>query len=96
MRTPSPTPLVYGVIWFCLLILTGLTTAVAFADLGSFSVAVAIAISCMKAGLIVVFFMHLLRTFNIVRIAAVSGLVWLLILIALTFGDYVTRNWAAK
>jgi cytochrome c oxidase subunit 4 len=90
------TPVTFAITWAALLVLTAATTAVAFLDLGRFNVAVAIVISCMKGALIVAIFMHMLGTFPLVRVVAVSALVWLLILISLTFGDYITRDWVAK
>jgi cytochrome c oxidase subunit IV len=90
------TPVTFAITWFTLLLLTVATTAVAFLDLGPFNVAVAILISCIKGGLIVAIFMHMLGTFPLVRVVAISAVVWLLILISLTFGDYITRDWVAK
>ena len=96
IRNPPLTPVTYVVIWVALLILTAITTGVAFLDLGSFNVAVAILISCIKAALVALFFMHLIRPYGLVRVIAGSAVVFFLILIFLTFGDYVTRDWLAK
>jgi cytochrome c oxidase subunit 4 len=72
--------------------LTLLTTAVSFVDLGPFSAVVAILIACAKGSLIVMFFMHMIRSDHLVRVIAVGALVWFLLLMS-TVGDYITRGW---
>lgn len=37
--------------------------------------------------------MHLDRSSNSIRLAAVTGLFWLTFLFTLTFADYLTRDW---
>ncbi len=49
----------YAAVWILLLILTGVTTAVAYVDLGAFSVVAALAIAVVKMLLVALFFMHL-------------------------------------
>ena len=50
----------YGAVFTALLILTALTTGVAFLDLGSyFNTVIALTIACAKATLVVLYFMHL-------------------------------------
>jgi cytochrome c oxidase subunit IV len=46
-------------IWIALIGLTSLTVGVAGIDLGIYTVGVALAIACIKAGLVVLYFMHL-------------------------------------
>ena len=52
-------PPVYLTIFAILLVLTGVTTGVAFIDLGVFNPIIALAIACVKASLVVLFFMHI-------------------------------------
>src|SRR3569833_2858905 len=82
-------------IWLCwagLLLLLALTTGAAFLPLGRLNVAVALAIAVAKALLVLLFFMELRRSTGLARAVAVAGFFWLLILLALTSADYLTRR----
>jgi len=83
----------YLVVFFTLIGLTALTTGVAFIDLGAFNTVVALVIAFTKATLVVLFFMHVIHVNNVTKGFVIGGLVWLLILIALTMNDYATRGW---
>jgi cytochrome c oxidase subunit IV len=86
-------PKIYFLIFFVLLALTALTTAVAFVDLGSLNTVAALAIAVCKASLVILFFMHLKYSPGMTRIVLVAALFWLAILLVLAMGDYATRNW---
>jgi cytochrome c oxidase subunit IV len=83
----------YAAIWIVLLILTGVTTAVAYVDLGAFSVVAALTIAVVKMLLVALFFMHLRHSTHLTRLVVAGGLIWLLILLFLTFADFSTRSW---
>ena len=83
----------YLLVFAGLIALTLLTTAVAFVDLGAFSVVVALAIACCKMLLVALFFMHLRHSTVLTRIVVVGGLFWLALLISLTMSDFVSRGW---
>ena len=83
----------YALVFVALLALTGITTAVAYVDLGPFSVVVALAIAVLKMLLVALFFMHLRHSTTLTRIVVIGGLLWLAILIGLTMSDFVSRNW---
>jgi cytochrome c oxidase subunit IV len=87
---PSKT---YVLVFLSLIGLTGLTTAVAFVNLGRFNAVVALAIAFSKMLLVIFFFMHLRHSSGVVRVALVAGFFWLALLIALTMSDYRTRTW---
>ena len=91
-ETIVPTRVYYSV-FMALLILTFLTTAVAFVDLGFFSPVVALTIAIVKASLVVLFFMHLRYNTRLTWVVAGAGVFWLGILLALTLSDYMTRSW---
>jgi len=76
-----------------LIALTVITTAVAFVDLGAFSVVAALVIATCKMLLVALFFMHLRHSTQLTRVVVLGGLVWLGILLVLTFADYGTRLW---
>jgi cytochrome c oxidase subunit IV len=83
----------YAAVWIVLLILTGVTTAVAYVDLGAFSVVVALVIAVVKVLLVALFFMHIRHSTQLTRLVVVGGLIWLMILLLLTFADFLTRGW---
>jgi cytochrome c oxidase subunit 4 len=83
----------YVLVFLALICLTVVTTAVAFVDLGPFSVVVALAIACCKALLVALFFMHVRYSTRLTRLVVLGGLLWLGILLLLTLGDELTRNW---
>jgi cytochrome c oxidase subunit IV len=83
----------YTLIFLALIALTGVTTAVAYVDLGAFSVIVALAIAVVKMLLVALFFMHLRHSTMLTRIVVGGGLLWLAILIGLSLSDFLTRNW---
>ena len=76
-----------------LLALLELTWAIAYVDLGPFNLIVALAVAMAKAIVIALFFMHIKGSPRLLHLAAVAGLMWLLILISLTLSDYFTRGW---
>jgi cytochrome c oxidase subunit 4 len=75
-----------------LLAATIITTAVAYVDLGPFSVVVALVIACTKMLLVALFFMHMRHSTKLTRLVVVGGLMWLMILLLLTLTDYLTRG----
>ena len=83
----------YAVVFVLLLILTLTTTWASYFDLGQMNVVVALVIATIKAGLVVLFFMHVywLGKFN--KLVVVSGVAWMFLLLWLTLTDVVTRGW---
>jgi len=82
----------YVLVFLALIVATILTTAVAFVDLGPFSIFVALAIAIAKMLLVALFFMHLRHSTRLTRLVVVGGLLWLLILLGITMTDFVTRG----
>jgi cytochrome c oxidase subunit IV len=89
-HAPSATR-IYYVIFGVLLVCTYLTWQVAYFDLGRLNTVVALTIAGLKAALVVWFFMHARSSPRLTLVIALGGLLWLLILLALTMGDYLTR-----
>jgi cytochrome c oxidase subunit 4 len=56
-------------------------------------VVVALVIATCKMLLVALFFMHLRHSTQLTRVVVLGGLVWLGILLVLTFADYGTRLW---
>jgi cytochrome c oxidase subunit 4 len=82
----------YAAIWIALLMLTGVTTAVAYVNLGGFSVVAALAIAVSKMLLVALFFMHVRHSTKLTKLVVGGGLLWLFILIALGMADFLTRG----
>ena len=80
-------------VFAALLVLTAVTVAVAYVDLGPLNTIVAMAIAVAKGLLVMLFFMHLRGSEKLVWLYAAAGFVWLALLIALTMSDIVSRTW---
>jgi cytochrome c oxidase subunit IV len=83
----------YSAVWIVLLVLTAVTTAVAYVDLGPFSVVVALVIAFCKMLLVALFFMHIRHSTRLTRLVVAGALVWLAIMLAFTMADIMTRAW---
>ena len=84
---------VYYTIFAALMVGTYLTVQAAFIDLGALNTVVALAIACTKAVLVILYFMHVRYSTRLTWAVVVASVFWLGILLALTFGDYLTRPW---
>jgi cytochrome c oxidase subunit 4 len=85
----------YLVVFALLMVLLVITVVAAFkVHIGhAGNIILALAIAVLKAGLVVLFFMHVKYASRLTKIFVVSGLVWLGIMFSLTLGDYLTRSW---
>jgi len=79
-------------VWIVLLILTGVTVAVAQFNLGALNVWVALGIATLKAGLVVAVFMHMKYETPLFKLALLSALAILAIFIGMTFLDVLYRS----
>ena len=84
---------VYLAVFTALMVLTAVTTAAAFQDLGPLNNIVALGIATFKAALVVLFFMHVRYGTRLTPLVITAGLFWLVLLIALSLTDYLTRGW---
>jgi cytochrome c oxidase subunit 4 len=75
-----------------LMILTIVTVAVSFVDLGPYNVTVALAIASIKALLVAFFFMHLFYDNKIYLVIFAMALLFLTIFLTLTMFDTTTRG----
>ena len=82
----------YALVFAGLIFLTVATTAVAFVDLGPFSVVVALVIAVCKMLLVALFFMHIRHSTKLTRLVVLGGILWLGILLVLSMSDFVTRG----
>ena len=84
-------PRVYVGIFLALIVLTAVTTAVAFVDLGPLNVVIMLVIAGLKASLVVLFFMHARYESQLVRVTILGAVFWLLVLIVLSASDVFIR-----
>ena len=95
MSQPIVPQRTYLLVFFALIGLTILTTAVAFVDLGPLNTVAALAIAFSKMLLVLLFFMGVRYSSNLVRVIVIAGLFWLALLMGLTMSDYHTRSWTS-
>jgi cytochrome c oxidase subunit IV len=80
-------------VWATLIFLTGLTSAASYVDVGEWNIVLALVIAVTKASLVVWIFMGVRHVTTLTRLFVVAGLVWLFIMILITYSDYGTRHW---
>jgi cytochrome c oxidase subunit IV len=83
----------YYLIFAALMVGTGLTVLVAFYDLGFMNNVMMLTIACIKALLVILFFMHVRWSTRLTWVVAASGFFWLLIMFTITMSDYFSRGW---
>jgi len=84
----------YIMVWASLIVLTVLTAAVSYLELGPFNIVLALVIATSKMLLVALFFMGIKYISDKMTIVViVAGLFWLFILLALSMTDYASRGW---
>lgn len=82
------------IIFAILMALMVLTVVVAlYGDFGMLEIPIALTIATVKAVLIMLYFMHLRFSSRLTWLFAGSGTFWLLILIAFSLSDFLSRGW---
>jgi cytochrome c oxidase subunit IV len=74
------------------MVLLGLTLGSSFISLHGFNGAVNLLIAVAKAALVAIFFMRLRSSEALIRLAALVGVIWALILMGLALVDELTRS----
>ena len=88
---------IYVLILLALLVGTAITVWAGLVDFpGPLNVIIALTIACIKATLVILYFMHMRYSQRLVWIIFVSALFWMGILFALTLSDYWTRHWLSQ
>lgn len=85
---------VYILVWMALMILTGVTVAVAGINFGGLTIATALVIASIKTYLVLTIFMHLRSESVTFRVFVGIALLFLVISFILLFSDYsfIVRN----
>ncbi|MEW4567126.1 cytochrome C oxidase subunit IV family protein [Tautonia sp. JC769] len=82
------------IVFAILMALMVLTVVVAlYLDLGLLEIPIALTIATIKAVVIMLYFMHLRYSSRLTWLFAGSGTFWLLILIAFSLSDFLSRDW---
>ncbi len=80
-----------ALVWLALVALLGLNTWLGYVPMGHENVAANYAIAAIMVALVAVFLMRLREAAGVIWLAALSGLMFLLMMFLLTFGDYFNR-----
>ena len=80
-----------GLIWVALMLLLLLTLALAYVPMGTLSPATGVGIAGIKGVLVVLLFMELTKAKPLIRLAALSGVIFLATLFLLTLADVLSR-----
>jgi cytochrome c oxidase subunit 4 len=79
-------------VWAALLALLLLSLGVAYVPMGRLTTVAGIVIAAVKSMLVVLLFMEVASSKPLIRIVAISGLVFLVAMFALTLTDVLTRT----
>jgi cytochrome c oxidase subunit 4 len=83
----------YALVLVALVVLTFVTVGVSFIELSpGWHLTFGLLIGLVKASLVALFFMHLIHSPRLSWLIVFLALVWLLLLFALTFADYLSRG----
>jgi len=84
---------IYFAVFASLMVLTGVTVAVAYFDLGPLNTIVALSIAVTKAALVILYFMHVRYGPSLTKLVVAGSFLWLFIMLSITMSDYVSRSW---
>jgi cytochrome c oxidase subunit 4 len=83
----------YVGVFLALCLLTVISVEVTAHDFGPFNLIVALGVSVTKAALVVLFFMHARYSSRLTGLVIASAVAFFVILVFLTFTDYLSRPW---
>jgi cytochrome c oxidase subunit 4 len=81
----------YVLVFFLLLVGTGLTVAASLYDMGWANTPIALGIAIAKALLVLLVFMELRHSTRMTAITAIAGFFWLVLMLSTFMMDYGTR-----
>ncbi|HVY25706.1 MAG TPA: cytochrome C oxidase subunit IV family protein [Polyangiaceae bacterium] len=77
--------------WLTLVLLTGISFGASRLHLGRWAALVALAIACVKGGVVLTVFMHLYRAPFVLRFVAILNIAWVALLCAGVAADVAAR-----
>jgi cytochrome c oxidase subunit 4 len=86
-------PRIYIIVGATLLVFTGLTVLASLFDVGVWNPVLALFIACVKATIVVLFFMHVKYSSRLTKLTVFGGVFTFLVLMGMTLADYFTRAW---
>jgi cytochrome c oxidase subunit IV len=86
-------PATYLLIFGALIVGTLLTVGASYVEMGPWNPVVALAIACIKATLVVLFFMHIKYSSRLMKMVVGAGVFTFLILVGMSMSDYISRAW---
>jgi cytochrome c oxidase subunit 4 len=86
----------YNIVFLLLMVFLVITVVAAFIPLGPFNMPVAMGIATFKAALVVLYFMHVKFASRLTKVFVAASFLWLIILFAMTFMDYWSREWLSN
>jgi cytochrome c oxidase subunit IV len=86
-------PKVYLTIFGALLVFTAITVGASYIDMYAFNAVVALAIACVKAVLVILFFMHVKYSSRLTKLTVAAGFFTFFVLITMAMTDYISRAW---
>ena len=82
----------YYTVFLALMVLTFITWAITYVDLGEFNLILALAVAITKAMLVIVYFMHLKWSPKLIKVTIGSSVFFLMIMFVMTLSDYMSRG----
>ncbi len=82
-----------AIAWLVLIVLFAITLGSAYLPLGHGNIVINLVIAALMVGVLVIFLMDLQNATILIRIVAVSGIFWSVLMFALTFNDYLSRHY---
>jgi cytochrome c oxidase subunit 4 len=82
-----------AIAWLVLIILFAITLGSAYLPLGTGNIVVNLIIAALMVGVLVIFLMDLQNATILIRIIALSGIFWTVLMFSLTFNDYLSRHY---
>jgi cytochrome c oxidase subunit 4 len=79
------------VLWIVLILLLALAATTAHVALGGFNVPIMLGAAAVEVALVAVVGMELDRSPALLRLAAATGIIWLVVMFTLSFSDFLTR-----
>lgn len=84
---------IYFTVFGALMVGTAATVGAAYIDLGRLNIVVALLIACIKASLVVLFFMHIYYSSKLTKTILVAGIATLMIMFFFTGADLIASGW---
>lgn len=93
MQEPDISVKTYVLAYVAMMVLLGINIGIACINLGWVNMFIGLTIGAMQVGILVFVLMQAYYEKPLIHVVIGGALLWFLILVTLTFTDYITRNW---